>query len=126
MVEAADRRRSRAVGRLLQAGVTLAGGVVVAGAIPYLVVHGFERPDYAVFRGEPRMLRSVTGIVADALSGDSRGILQLGILILIATPVSRVVLLLADFWRDRDTLYVAVTTVVLGILAYSLLGSGFL
>ncbi|HUM01982.1 MAG TPA: DUF1634 domain-containing protein [Thermoanaerobaculia bacterium] len=126
MVESADERRSRTVGRLLRAGVTLAAAVVVSGAIPYLRVHGFERPDYAVFRGEPQTLRSASGIVRDALAGDSRGILQLGILILIATPVARVVLLLADFARDRDTLYVAVTAGVLGVLAYSLFGSGFL
>ena len=126
MEEGVDERRSRTVGKLLQAGVTLAAAVVATGAIPYLVVHGFERPDYAVFRGEPSILRSAGGVVRDALSGDSRGILQLGILILIATPIARVVLLLADFVRDRDGLYVVVTTIVLGVLAFSLLGSGFL
>ncbi len=126
MAEGADERRSRAVGRLLQAGVTLAAAVVAAGAIPYLLAHGLERPDYSVFRGEPRVLRSAEGVLRDALSGDSRGILQLGILILIATPVARVILLLADFLRDRDGLYVGVTAVVLAVLAYSLLGSGFL
>jgi len=126
MAESADERRSRSVGSLLRAGVMLAAAVVAAGAIPYLVAHGLDRPDYSVFRGEPKILRSATGIVRDALSGDSRGILQLGILILIATPVARVVLLLADFVRDRDRLYVVVTAVVLCVLAYSLLGSGFL
>jgi len=126
MADGADERRSRAVGRLLRAGVTLAAAIVAAGAVPYLAVHGLERPDYSVFRGEPRILRSAAGIVRDALSGDSRGILQLGILILIATPVARVVLLLADFVSDRDRLYVAVTAAVLGVLAYSLVGSGFL
>ncbi len=97
MADRADERRSRAVGPLLRAGVMLAAAVVAAAPIPYLLAHGLERPDYSVFRGEPRILRSAAGIVRDALSGDSRGILQLGILILIATPVARVVLLLADF-----------------------------
>jgi uncharacterized membrane protein len=126
VADGADEHRSRAVGRLLRTGVMLAAGVVAAGAIPYLVAHGLERPDYSVFRGEPRILRSATGIVRDALSGDSRGILQLGILILVATPVARVVLLLADFVSEGDALYVAVTAIVLAVLAYSLLGSGFL
>jgi uncharacterized membrane protein len=123
---APDERRSRAVGSLLRAGVTLAAAVVVAGAIPYLAVHGLDRPDYAVFHGEPTMLRSVRGIVRGALAGDSRGILQLGILILVATPVARVVLLLVDFVRDRDGLYVLLAASVLGVLAYSLFGSGVL
>jgi uncharacterized membrane protein len=125
MADGTDERRARDVGRLLRAGVTLAAAVVAAGAIPYLLAHGFDRPDYSVFRGEPRTLRSAGGILRDALSGESRGILQLGILFLIATPVARVVLLLADFVRDRDGLYVAITAAVLGVLAYSLLGSGF-
>ncbi|HQR67568.1 MAG TPA: DUF1634 domain-containing protein, partial [Thermoanaerobaculia bacterium] len=66
------------------------------------------------------------GILRDALSGDSRGVIPLGILILLATPVARVALLLGDFVREGDRLYVAVTAVVLGVLAFSLLGSGFL
>lgn len=126
MDRGSDERRSRAVGTLLRAGVTLAAAVVTAGAIPYLAAHGLDRPDYSVFRGEPTALRSAPGIVRDALAGDSRGILQLGILILIATPIARVVLLLVDFVRDRDGLYVLVAAVVLGVLAYSLFGSGFL
>jgi uncharacterized membrane protein len=126
MADVADDRRARTVGRLLQSGVTLAAAVVAAGAIPYLVAHGMDRPDYGVFRGEPSVLKSAVGIVHDALEGDSRGILQLGILILIATPVARVVLLLVDFVRDRDVLYVLVAAAVLGVLVYSLFGSGLL
>jgi uncharacterized membrane protein len=126
MGDASDERRARAVGRLLQAGVTLAAAVVAAGAIPLLVRHGLERPDYSVFRSEPQIYRSAAGIARDALSGDSRGIVQLGILLLVATPVARVVLLLVDFVSDRDGLYVALAAAVLGVLAFSLLGSGFL
>jgi uncharacterized membrane protein len=126
MAADADGRRARTVGGLLRAGVTVAAAVVAAGGIPYLAAHGFERPDYTAFRGEPPALRSAAGILRDALSGDSRGVIQLGILILLATPVARVALLLADFLREGDRLYVAVTAVVLGVLAFSLLGSGFL
>ncbi|MFI5180489.1 MAG: DUF1634 domain-containing protein [Thermoanaerobaculia bacterium] len=121
-----DRGRARAVGRLLRTGVTLAAAVIAAGAVPYLVMNGLTRHDYSVFRGEPPALRSAAGIVRDAFSGDSRGIIQLGFLVLLATPVARVVLLLAGFVRERDVLYITVSAAVLGILAYSLLGSGFL
>ncbi len=121
-----DARRARAVGRLLRLGVTIAAAVIALGAVPYLAANGLQRHDYSVFRGEPPALRSAAGILRDVLSGDSRGIIQLGLLLLLATPVGRVVLLLASFLRERDALYVAVAAAVLGVLAYSLLGSGFL
>ncbi len=47
--------------------------------------------------------------------------IQLGILLLIATPVVRVVFCVVGFARQRDRLYVAVRTLVLAILIYSLM-----
>ena len=46
---------------------------------------------------------------------------QLGILVLIATPVFRVLLSAFAFWMQRDWIYVAITLVVLAVLAFSLL-----
>ena len=121
-----DARRAEAVGRLLRFGAMLAAAVVAAGAIPYLAANGLERHDYTVFRGEPPALRTLTGIARDALTLDSRAIIQLGFLILLATPIARVVLLLVGFVRERDGLYVLVSALVLAVLAYSVIGSGFL
>jgi hypothetical protein len=62
---------------------------VLLGGIVYLVRHGEETPDYLVFVGAPADLRGVSGIVADALTFSGRGIIQLGLLLLVATPVAR-------------------------------------
>jgi uncharacterized membrane protein len=52
-------------------------------------------------------------------------VIQLGLLILIATPVARVIFSLVGFVLERDRVYVAITLAVLAILAYSI-GSAWL
>jgi uncharacterized membrane protein len=67
-------------------------------------------------------LRSVSGIVTDALSLQARGIIQLGLLLLVATPVARVAFSAFAFAQQRDRTYVMVTLSVLAVLVYSLVG----
>lgn len=109
------------LGHVLRAGVLLAAAVVVGGGIVY-VSHGVAAPHYGVFRGEPGDLRSVGGIVADAMALNGRGIVQLGVLLLIATPIARVAFSVVGFLRQRDWLYVAITLVVLMLLSCNLRG----
>ena len=112
------------LGRLLQAGVAIAAAVVLAGGVVYLIHNGGSRPHYSTFAGEPAELRSVGGILGDAAALRGRGIIQLGLLILIATPVARVAFSLYAFLRDRDRAYVLITSVVLILLVLSLAGLG--
>jgi uncharacterized membrane protein len=98
-----DQQVEQIVGTLLRAGVILAASVVLLGGVLYLARLGTSPPDYRVFRGEPADLRSIAGILRDARSVDGRGIIQLGLLLLIATPVARVAFSLVAFARQRDT-----------------------
>jgi uncharacterized membrane protein len=91
----------------------------------YLVRYGAQPADHRVFRGEPAELRSVPGIVREAMGFGRRGLIQLGLVLLIATPVARVVFSLFAFFRQRDWQYVAITGVVLTILLYSLFSGLF-
>jgi uncharacterized membrane protein len=109
---------------LLQVGVLIAAAVVLAGGALLLAHHGHTVPALATFHGEPAGLRSLTAIARGALSGDSRALTQLGIVLLIATPVARVALTLGAFALRRDGIYVVVTGLVLGLLLYSLLATG--
>jgi len=109
------------VGNLLRSGVILAGATVFAGSAIYLFYHGLDVVHYKTFQGEPEELCHVAGIVKNAFTMHGRGLIQLGLLFLIATPVARVSLSLIIFVRQRDYLYTAVTLLVLGILIYSLL-----
>lgn len=117
-----DFRIEQIVGNLLRIGVIIAAAVVAAGAVVFLVRHGGEPPQYKIFRGEPSNLRHVGGIVTDAFSGHARGLIQLGLLLLIATPVARVVFSIFGFALERDHAYVLITLIVLGVLAFSLAG----
>ena len=110
------------IGNLLRGGVILAAMVVFTGGVFYLFRYGPAYPDYRIFRGEPTDLRTVHGILADALSFHSRGLIQLGLLLLIATPVARVAFSIFAFLRQGDRTYVVVTLLVLTILLYSLFG----
>lgn len=117
-----DARLDQLIGNLLRAGVLVAAAVVLAGGIVYLIHHGAALPAYQIFRGEPSNLRSVVGIAAGALAGRGRGLIQLGLLLLIATPVARVAFSVIGFALQRDRKYVFVTLIVLGALLYSLAG----
>jgi uncharacterized membrane protein len=117
-----DYEIEQLLGNLLRIGVWTAALVVAVGALVYLAQHGDEAPRYRVFRGEPETLREVTRIVPDAFAWQGEGIIQLGLLLLIATPVLRVIFAAIFFCLQRDYLYVAVSVMVLALLALGLSG----
>lgn len=117
---AGDERVELVIGRLLQTGVLLAALVVLVGGVIALSHYGRNSPNFGQFRGEDPLLKSVGSIVHGVLSGDSRAIVQLGLVLLIATPVARVALTLGAFIIQRDKLYIAVTALVLVLLLYGL------
>lgn len=118
-----DKRIENILGNLLRAGVVFSAFIVLCGALVYLARHGREPADYRVFHGEPSELRSVPGVVRDAMELSGRGIIQLGLLFLIATPVARVVFSIWGFAAERDLMYAVFTMIVLAILIFSLVGS---
>jgi uncharacterized membrane protein len=95
---------------------------VLAGGAVYLARHRTPATDYRVFQGEPEELRTVPGIIHEALALRGRGLIQFGLLILIATPIARVAFSVVAFLYQRDWTYVVVTLIVLGLLVYSLFG----
>jgi uncharacterized membrane protein len=118
-----DLQMEIVVGALLRTGVLVSACVVLAGGIVYLIRHGKALPDYHTFHGEPEHLRSIKDIVLMAVSLRGRNIIQLGALLLIATPVARVAFSVYGFAREGDRKYVVITLVVLGLLIYSLFGT---
>lgn len=119
-----DQRIEVILGNLLRTGVLLSACVVFAGGCVYLSRHSFERADYRVFSGEPSEFRTVSGIMHSVINARGRGLIQLGLLLLIATPVARVVVSMAGFAIEGDRLYVLFTAIVLLILLGSIFGSG--
>ncbi|MGA2457699.1 MAG: DUF1634 domain-containing protein [Terriglobales bacterium] len=119
-----DHRIEVILGNLLRSGVLLSAAVVFLGACVYLSHHGHESADYRIFRGEPSEFSTIAGVIHSAVHGRGRGLIQLGLLLLIATPIARVAFSIVGFGIERDRMYVAFTLIVLAILLFSLLGSG--
>ena len=117
-----DRKVDEIIGRLLMYGVMLSASVVAAGGIWYLIQYGAAPPEYHVFRGEPEYLRHMRGIISGIPGFNCRRVIQLGLVLLIATPVARVAFSVVAFLLERDDTYVAITLIVLAVLLFSLTG----
>ena len=118
-----DQRLEAVIGQMLRVGVTLSALVMLAGGVLYLRHPGVLAPDYTHFHSAPAEALSIRGTFAGVARGSSLSIIQFGILLLIATPVVRVVFALVRFLQERDRLYTVVSVVVLAILLFSLIHS---
>ncbi len=125
-----ERQLENLLSNLLKYGVLIASAVVLFGGIVYLVNHGTEPTEYDYFHGEPSQFCSPVGILKLLSGSDTRSdflrdraIIQFGLLLLIATPIIRVIISLLSFLRMRDFTYVIITSLVLSALAYSLIGA---
>jgi uncharacterized membrane protein len=111
-----DVEMDRMMGRLLQIGVLVAAAVVLLGGVVYLFGHYGEVPDYRHFRAVPLALDGL-------LKFRARSIIQLGVLLMIATPVLRVAFCIFAFATERDWQYTVISAIVLGVLMYGIFGS---
>jgi uncharacterized membrane protein len=100
----------RRIVQLLRGGMAAAVLVMCAGALWFLMAHGTDPADHRHIQRAPSGL------------GEGRALMQLGIIILMATPVARVAFSVGAFAHSRDRAYVAITGAVFCILLYSLLG----
>lgn len=110
---------------VLRVGVTLAGAIVLLGLVWY-----FVQPP-AGGRGSLATLQdrhaaeievSWTSIVDGIRHGDPLRIIELGLIVLILTPMTRVALMLVLFLMDRDRIFSLVTAIVLAVLLLGFLG----
>jgi uncharacterized membrane protein len=115
-----DIKMDIVIGNLLRFGVSIAAAVVLTGFIIYLIgAHGVLL-DYRHFHGTPITPAQFGSILRNAAKLDGRSVIQLGILLLVATPAARVIFCIIAFAVERDWLYVLVSTIVLVVLLYSL------
>ena len=110
------------IGSLLRWGVILSALVVTFGGVVYLYRHGHEESNYTHFASEPIFTRQLKAIITGVIDFRGRAIIQLGIILLIATPVARVLLSAIGFIAEKDYMYVGIATLVLAIIVVSMLG----
>lgn len=118
-----EEKLENLIANLLRLGVVLSACVVMSGAVMYLGFHPWRRVNYRTFQGEPDELKTAHGVVQYAFSGNANGIMQLGLLLLIATPIARVISSAVAFALEGDKMYLLFTLLVLAVLLYSLFGS---
>lgn len=114
-----DRPLEIAMGSMLRIGVALAAIVVLVGGVLYLAQFHGPVPDYRQFHGAAPAYRQLGAIAAGALHLKSGSLVAFGILLLIATPICRVLFGVVGFALMRDRLYTAVSAIVLLILLSS-------
>ncbi|MBO9673169.1 MAG: DUF1634 domain-containing protein [Sphingobacteriaceae bacterium] len=118
-----DRDVEKIVGKLLRFGVITASLVVLLGGILFLVQNGTQgRPDYHIFKGEENDFITFEGIFMGLFTFKPMAIIQFGVLLLIITPVMRIVFSLFAFILEKDKLYVIITLIVLAIILGSTFG----
>ncbi len=116
-----EARMEQLIGAILRTGVSVAATLILLGGLQFLVRHGSDPADQA-FRDVPSKLRPLAAIARDAAHPGGRALIQLGLVVLVATPVARVAFSLVAFAVQGDRKFVVITLVVLAILAVGLVG----
>lgn len=114
-----QRDMERMIGKWLRAGVFLSATVALLGGILYLIqVH--EIPDYKTFHGAAAQFRHLPGILHGVAVFDGASIIQLAVVLLIATPILRIAFSVLAFAIEKDRLYVIITLIVLCIILFGI------
>jgi len=121
-----DRELAKSISITLRTGILLAVTFGTLGCLLYLPRTGMTQASFHKFQGEQvpfASLHALRAIVQGPASMAERGaaIAQIGVLLLMATPILRVVLSLVSFLREGNRLFAGITVVVLAALAFSVL-----
>lgn len=110
---------NRSVGNLLRIGVILSVATSLFGFVK-LSLEGFEMPkDYTLLEVKESNIWQSFWISLGKLEG--MAIIQLGILLLILTPLVRIIFALIGYIKEKDYTYVIISAIVLGIMVVSFL-----
>lgn len=108
------------ISNVLKSGLILSMTSVLIGLIFVLWNYGNQVIEDRIFTAEPFYIKSIGDILSNTSKFNELGIIQWGIVLLIATPVLRVITCIWMFFVERDFMYVIIATIVLLLLIYSL------
>jgi uncharacterized membrane protein len=119
----ADYDMEQFIGLQLRYGVIISSVIVLIGGVLYLSQSGqLPLPAYHTFIGTKGGFTSFREILAGLKSGQARGIIQFGVMVLIATPILRIAFSLLGFVLEKDKMYILITAVVLAVMMVSIFG----
>src|ERR1700761_287317 len=115
-----DKDMQAIIGWILRIGVSASMILVFIGGIFFVFRHGHSIPDYKNFKGVPYFIHNTGGILEGVRNLKGQAIIQLGIILLIATPIIRVAFSAVGFIIEKDYLYTAISLIVLLIIFASM------
>ncbi len=110
---------NRSVGNLLRLGVILSVITSLVGFVK-LFTEGFKMPRKYKLLDMGTSSEKVWSHFWETLcKGEGMAIIQLGILMLIFTPLMRIIFALIGYLKEKDYVYVIISSIVLAIMAIS-------
>jgi len=106
---------------VLRAGTVTSISVVIIGGIFFICRHGPSVADYHTFKGIPDFIQNASGIFHGIWALHGQAMIQFGIVLLIATPILRIVFSAIGFVLEKDYLYLGISLLVLGIIFFSMM-----
>ena len=119
-----DKQMDLAIGKLLRFGVIFRQSSYFSAVSSIYKTHLGPLRSTAISSRRVPSLQRVAGVLRGAVHLDANSVIQFGLLFLIATPVARVAFCVVGFARQRDRLYIVISSSVLVILIYSLIQGG--
>lgn len=116
-----DKDIQAIIGWILRVGVIVSMSLVCVGGIVFVYRHGHSIPAYKPFKGVPLFIHDIHGILNGVMSFKGQAIIQLGIALLIATPIVRVAFSAIGFLLEKDYLYTVISLIVLLIIIASMI-----
>lgn len=114
-----DLDLNRSVGNLLRLGVILSVITSLIGFVK-LFMEGFQMPRKYKLLDMGTSSEKVWSHFWETLcKGEGMAIIQLGILMLIFTPLMRIIFALIGYLKEKDYVYVIISSIVLAIMAIS-------
>ncbi len=121
MIKFKDKDMQLLLGQVLRAGTVISISIVFIGGIFYLYRHGHTIANYRVFKGIPDFVQHPEGIFNGIFTLKGQAIIQFGIVLLIATPIFRVIFSAVGFVLEKDYMYLGISLLVLSIIFISML-----
>lgn len=111
---------------LLRYGVTLSAIIIAVGTVLLLLGNGGQDISQLVVYNPSQLPHgnfdpTIGHMLAGLATFDPQSIIELGVLVLLATPAARVLLSVLLFAAEGDRTYAYITTVVLVVLLFSML-----
>lgn len=116
----ADKDIQAILGTLLRVGVIVSALIVFIGGIVYMRTNANQVVSFEEFHPDIVAFSSVANIINGIKNFDGLAIIQFGVLLLIFTPIMRVVFSVFGFLLEKDYMYVLIGLIVLAVIIMSL------